>query len=208
MAFPLPRGESALAENELSTSHDNTVKSSTIPTKEIQRFTAALSQIKSYYVKPVDDKVLFENAIRGMLQGLDPHSSYLNVSEYKDLTAQTEGAFSGIGLEVTMDDGLIKVVTPIDNSPALKAGIKTGDLIVSIDNTPVKGMRLESAINKMRGMKGTPVSLLVVRKGVEKPFKIIVKRDVVVVKSVKYQMLDKGYGYIRLNSFQGPLQMI
>lgn len=175
-----------------------------VPLKNIQRFTTAISEIKNYYIKPVADDVLFDNAIRGMLAGLDPHSSYLDENEYKELTSTTQGEFSGLGLELTTEDGVVKVVTPIDDSPAQKAGIKPGDLIVSVDNTPVKGMTLVEVVKKMRGQKGSTAALLVVRKGEPKLLKINVKRDVVTLKSIKAQLVDGKYGYVRLSNFQAP----
>lgn len=174
----------------------------TLPLNDLQRFTAVVEQIRKYYVKPVEDKEIFENAIRGMLTGLDPHSSYLDPSEFSDLRANTSGKFGGLGIEVTMDDGLIRVISPIDDTPAQKAGIKAGDLIVKLDDTPVKGMNLKKAVDIMRGTRGTPITLTIFRKGLNTPLKIKVIRDMIVVKSVRSKLLDKHYGYLRISQFQ------
>ncbi len=179
-------------------------KKNALPIKEVQRFTSAISQIKSFYVKPISDQKLFDNAIRGMLEGLDPHSDYLDQEEFSELTSNTRGKFSGLGIEVTMEHGVIKVITPIDDSPAAKAGIKPGDLIISLDNTPVKGLSLRQAVNKMRGKQGTSITLTVIREGEKKPLKIDVTRNVVEIKSVKSELYSGGLGYIRISNFQVP----
>lgn len=173
-----------------------------LPLDDLQRFTSVVEQIRKYYVKPVEDKELFENAIRGMLSGLDPHSAYLDPSEFSDLRANTSGRFGGLGIEVTMEDGLVKVISPIDDTPAQRAGIKAGDLIVRLDEAPVKGMTLKKAVEVMRGERGKPITLTVVRKGSAQPIKIKVMRDLIQVKSIKTRLLDKQYGYIRISQFQ------
>lgn len=174
----------------------------TLPLDDLQRFAAVVEQIRKYYVEPVDDKALFENAIRGMLSGLDPHSAYLDPGEFSDLRANTSGRFGGLGIEVTMDDGLVKVISAIDETPAQRAGIKSGDLIVRLDDTPVKGLTLKKAVEMMRGERGKPILLTVIRKGDPHPLKIKVLRDVIQVKSIKTRLLDKQYGYIRISQFQ------
>jgi carboxyl-terminal processing protease len=173
-----------------------------LPLEDVQRFTNAIRQIKSFYVEPVSDSVLFENAIRGMLAGLDPHSAYLDEAEFKQLTSATNGEFAGLGIEVTMEDGLIRVITPIDDTPAWHAGIKAGDLIVRLDKSPIKGMSLKNAIEKMRGKKGSIVNLTVIREGEKKPLSFNIVRDVIHVKSTKHKVLDGNYGYVRLSHFQ------
>jgi len=175
-----------------------------LPIKDVQRFTTAISQIKSYYVKPVDDEALFEDAIRGMLEGLDPHSSYLGIEELKNLRQSTEGEFSGLGIEVTMDKGIIKVISPIDDTPAYKAGIKAGDYIIRLDDKPVKGMTLRDAVNKMRGLTGTKIILTVIRDGETKPLTIEIIRKKITINSVKSKMLEDKYGYVRISHFQSP----
>lgn len=173
-----------------------------LPLRDVQNFTTAISQIKNYYVKPVDDKALFEDAIRGMLVGLDPHSTYLDEEDFKELRASTKGEFSGLGIEVTMENGLIKVITPIDDTPAAKAGIKSGDYIVRIDKHPVKGMTLRDAVTKMRGKSGSEITLTILRKGAEKPLTFTLKRETIQIKSVKKQLLENKYGYVRISHFQ------
>lgn len=173
-----------------------------LPLDDLQRFTSVVEQIRKYYVKPVEDKELFENAIRGMLSGLDPHSAYLDPGEFSDLKASTSGRFGGLGIEVTMEDGIIKVISPIDDTPAQRAGLKSGDLIVRLDDAPVKGMTLKKAVEIMRGERGKPIMLTIVRKGSTQPLKIKVMRDLIQVKSIKTRLLDKQYGYIRISQFQ------
>lgn len=176
--------------------------SSDLSVQDVQRFANALRVIKSYYAEPVTDQKLFDEAIRGMLSGLDPHSSYLDASDLKDLRSVTAGQFSGIGIEIVASDNFLKVVTPLDESPAQKAGIKTGDMILRIDGTLVKDMTLQEAVKKMRGEKGSTVVLTVARKGEAKPLKFSIVRDDIKVKSVTGKILAKGYGYIRISSFQ------
>jgi carboxyl-terminal processing protease len=193
---------SVYADNPQAVTPPKTTQQQQLSIKDVQRFTAAISQIKNYYVVSISDQELFNNAIRGMLEGLDPHSSFLDADEYKELTSSTRGEFAGLGLEVTMENGLVKVVTPIDETPGQKAGIKAGDMIVLIDNTPIKGMTLKDAVKKMRGQKGTAVDLTVVRQGVDKPLRFHLLRDVVLLKSVKAKMLEPGLGYVRIAQFQ------
>ncbi len=173
-----------------------------LPLEELRNFSEAFGKIKADYVEKVDDKTLLENAIRGMLAGLDPHSAYLNADEFKELQVGTTGEFGGLGIEVGMEDGFVKVISPIDDTPAQAAGVKAGDLIIRLDDTPVKGMSLDDAVKKMRGKPGTKIDLTIVREGEQKPLHIAIVRDVIKVKSVKYRMLQPGYGYLRITSFQ------
>ncbi|MFO1428978.1 MAG: S41 family peptidase [Candidatus Competibacteraceae bacterium] len=173
-----------------------------IPLEELRNFTEVLDRIKQDYVESVDDKTLLENAIRGMLSGLDPHSAYLDMDAFKELQVGTSGEFGGLGIEVGMEDGFIKVISPIDDTPAQRAGIRTGDLIIRLDDTPVKGMTLPEAVKKMRGKPNTEITLTIVRAGEEKPLKITVVRDIIQVKSVKSRLLEPGMGYIRITQFQ------
>lgn len=175
-----------------------------IPVDDIQRFTTAIKQIKSYYVKPVEDEKLFENAIRGMLTGLDPHSSYLDKDSFADMQTSTSGEFSGLGIEITMENGYVKVISPIEDTPAFKAGLKPGDYIVRLGEKSVKGMTLREAMNIMRGRRGTSITLTVVRQGTTEPLLITVTREQINIRSVKARMLDEGYAYIRINHFQEP----
>jgi len=176
--------------------------SAQIPLEELRAFTDAFSRIKNDYVEEVSDKTLLENAIRGMLSGLDPHSSYLNAEEFKDLQIGTSGEFGGLGIEVGMEDGFVKVISPIDDTPAQRAGVRAGDLIIRLNEKPVKGMSLNDAVKLMRGKPGEPIDITIVREGEEKPLKFTIVRDVIKVKSVKSKTLDKGFGYVRITQFQ------
>lgn len=192
----------AQTQTDTQSTTANLKQSSNLSAQDVQRFSAAVQVIKKYYVEPVPDQKLFENAIRGMMEGLDPHSNFLDADDLRDLKDATTGEFSGLGIEITMENGLIKVISPLDGSPAQKAGIKPGDLIVLIDNTPVKGMTIRDAVKKMRGKKGSSVTLAIVRKDEPKPIKLKLVRDDIKVPSVKGKMLEDGYGYIRIGSFQ------
>lgn len=173
-----------------------------LPLEELRTFTDVLDRIKRDYVEEVDDKVLLESAIRGMLSGLDPHSSYLDEDAFRELQAGTSGEFGGLGIEVGLEDGFIKVISPIDDTPAQRAGIQAGDLIIRLDETPVKGMNLNDAVKLMRGKPNTEIELTVVRAGVDQPLKIKVMRDVIQVKSVRSRLLEPGFGYVRVTQFQ------
>ncbi|KPK50203.1 MAG: peptidase S41 [Thiotrichales bacterium SG8_50] len=174
-----------------------------LPLDELRTFTEVFSRIQSDYVEPVDDKKILKDAIQGMLTGLDPHSSYLDPEGYKEMRIGTEGQFGGLGIEVTMENGFVKVVTPIEDTPAATAGVKTGDLIVKLDSKPVKGMTLTEAVRLMRGRPGSKIKLTIVREGEDKPLQISVMRAVIKLQSVKRKMLDKDYGYVRVTQFQG-----
>ena len=178
---------------------DNDTK---LPVKDVQKFTQSVDIIKNLYVEDVSDHDLFESAIRGMLEKLDPHSTYLDKKAYADLNVSTTGEFGGLGIEVTMDRGVVKVVTPIDDTPAEKAGVKAGDLIVKIDGKSVRGMTISDAVGLMRGKKDTPIDLTIVRPGETKPIQIHIIRDIIKVASVRSKILDKNYGYIRISLFQ------
>jgi carboxyl-terminal processing protease len=178
------------------------VVSTTLPLDELRTFTEVFSKIKSDYVEDVADKKLLEDAIGGMLAGLDPHSTYLDPEGYKDVRIGTEGQFGGLGIEVTMENGFVKVVSPIEDTPAARAGLKPGDLIVRLDDKAVKGMGLSEAVKLMRGKPGSNITLTVVREGESKPLKITITRAVIKVRSVKSRLLEPGYGYIRITQFQ------
>jgi len=173
-----------------------------LPLEELRTFTEIFSKIKNDYVEPTEDAELLENAIRGMLAGLDPHSAYLVPDDYKELQAGTSGEFGGLGIEVGMEDGFVKIIAPIDDTPADRAGIKAGDLIIRLDDTPVKGMSLSDAVKVMRGKPGTDIVLTIVREGEEKPLDITITRAVIKVTSVKTRELEDGYGYLRITQFQ------
>lgn len=178
------------------------LKKESLPISDIERFTTVVDYIKNYYVETVEDEKLFENAIRGMLSGLDPHSAYLNKEEFEDLKLSTSGKFFGLGIEVTMQDGFIRVISPIDGTPAYKAGVKSGDIIIKLDDAPVKGMSLRDAVNKMRGKPGTSIELTIIREGENKPLFIEVIRDVINVKSVRSKIFHENLAYIRVANFQ------
>ncbi|MFC2972033.1 S41 family peptidase [Azotobacter bryophylli] len=172
-----------------------------LPLEELRTFAEVLDRIKAAYVEPLDDKTLLENAIKGMLSNLDPHSAYLDPKDFQELQESTSGEFGDLGIEVGMADGQLNVVSPIDDTPAAKAGIEAGDLIVRIDGQPTKGMSMLDAVDKMRGKPGSKLTLTLVR-GDGKPFDVQLTRAVIKVKSVKSQMLEPGYGYLRITQFQ------
>jgi carboxyl-terminal processing protease len=173
-----------------------------LPVEELRSFADVFSAIKQGYVEPIEDKKLITYAISGMLSNLDPHSAYLDPEAFKELQVSTQGEFGGLGIEVGMEDGFVKVVAPIEDTPADRAGVKSGDLIIKLDETPVKGMTLNDAVKKMRGKPKTPIKLTIVRKGEAKPLEITILRDKIKVQSVKSKMIEPGYGYLRITQFQ------
>ncbi len=193
LGFLLSLGQGVLADRN---------EQSTLPLDDLRIFSEIFSKIKSDYVEPIEDKALLQNAIRGMLSGLDPHSAYLIPDEYKDLRIGTSGEFGGLGIEVSMENGFVKIVAPIDDTPAQRAGMQTGDLIIRLDDTPVKGMSLGDAVKIMRGKPGEKIILTVLRNGEDKPLKVTIVRAVIRVTSVKSRMLESGYGYLRISQFQ------
>ncbi len=176
--------------------------SPTIPLEQIKKFSEVYSRIKRSYVEEVDDKKLISGAISGMLSGLDPHSAYLDEDAFTELRVGTSGEFGGLGIEVGMENGFVKVISPIDDTPAYKAGLKAGDLIIRLDDKPVKGLTLGDAVKLMRGRPGAPIELMVVREGKDAPFKVKIVRAIIKIKSVKQRMLEPGFGYVRISSFQ------
>ena len=173
-----------------------------LPYEELQTFTEIFGRIQKDYVEPVSDKQLFEDAIRGMLAGLDPHSAYLDKDQYTELKVGTTGQFGGLGIEVTMEDGFVKVVSPIDDTPAQRAGVQAGDLVIRLDDKPVKGLTLNDAVKIMRGKPKTDIVLTIIREGADKPFKVTITRAIIKVTSVKSRILEEGFGYVRISSFQ------
>src|ERR671919_2534886 len=173
-----------------------------LPIEELRAFTEVFGRVKSDYVEPVEDKKLITEAINGMLTGLDPHSAYLDQEAFKELQVGTQGQFGGLGIEVGMEDGFVKVISPIEDSPAARAGIKPGDLIVKLDETSVKGMTLNDAVKRMRGKPNTNITLTIVRKGEPKPVVVTLTRAIIRVQSVKSKMIEPGYAYIRVSQFQ------
>ncbi|SFN56305.1 S41 family peptidase [Marinobacter pelagius] len=173
-----------------------------LPLDDLRKFTEVFSRIKDAYVEEVSDQQLLESAIKGMLSDLDPHSTYLAPKDYEELEESTSGEFGGLGIEVGMENGFVKVISPIDDTPAQKAGVQAGDLIIKLDEKPVKGMSLEEAVKLMRGKPGTVLTLTIMREGESAPIEIDVTRDIIKVTSVKSRMLDNGYGYVRVTQFQ------
>ncbi|MDD2874477.1 MAG: S41 family peptidase, partial [Azoarcus sp.] len=173
-----------------------------LPVEELRAFADVFNAIKQGYVEPVDDKKLITHAISGMLSGLDPHSAYLDAEAFKDLQVGTQGEFGGLGIEVGMEDGFVKVVSPIEDTPAYRAGVKAGDLIVKLDDTPVKGMSLNDAVKRMRGKPKSDITLTIMRKGEARPVIITLTREVIKVQSVKSKVVEPGYGYLRVAQFQ------
>jgi carboxyl-terminal processing protease len=173
-----------------------------LPIDELRQFADVYGAIKSNYVETVEDKKLITEAISGMLTGLDPHSAYLDADAFKELQVGTQGEFGGLGLEVGTEDGFVRVVAPIEGTPAEKAGVKAGDLIIKIDEKATKGLPLNDAVKLMRGKPKTTVTLTVSRKGENKPLIFKIVRDVIQIQSVRSKMLEPGYGYIRITQFQ------
>ena len=184
---------SAMAEKETRTR---------LPVEELRTFAEVFNAIKQGYVEPIEDKKLITHAISGMLSNLDPHSAYLDADAFKDLQVGTQGEFGGLGIEVGMEDGLVKVISPIEDTPADRAGVKSGDLIFKLDDTLVKGMTLSDAVKRMRGKPKTQIKLSIIRKGEAKPIDITLTREVIKVQSVKSKLVEEGYGYLRVTSFQ------
>ena len=184
---------SAIAQREAKTP---------IPYEDLQLLSAVFGKIKSDYVETVADDKLIKEAINGMVHGLDPHSDFLDAEAFKELQVSTQGKFGGLGIEVGVEDGIVRVTSPIEDTPAFRAGIKAGDLIVKIDDTATRGLPLSKAVEKMRGKPGTQVVLTVVRKEVDQPLSFTLTREEINVKSVRAKMLEPGYGYVRLRSFQ------
>lgn len=170
--------------------------------KDVQRLATAIAQIKRYYVEPVDEKKLFDYAIAGMLTNLDPHSDYLDASSLQDLEMTTTGKFGGIGIEVVPENGFLKIISPIDNTPAYKAGIKSGDLILRINNKLVGDMTLREAIDMIRGEPNSKVTLTIIHKDAKKPVDLTLTREIIKIQTIKTELLDNNIGYIRLSFFQ------
>ena len=173
-----------------------------LPLEELRTFADVFNQIRAGYVEEIDDSTLLEYAIQGMLMGLDPHSVYMNKEDFSELQEGTSGEFSGLGLEVGMEDGYITIISPIDGSPAAAANLQSGDVILKLDNAPVQGMSLNEAIEQMRGPKGSKIELTIGRPGTSQPFSVTLVRDTIKVASVRSRWLEPGYGYIRIAQFQ------
>ena len=170
--------------------------------ESIELFTDVMSIIKKSYVEDVDTKKLIYGAINGMLSSLDPHSSFMPPDTYKEMKIDTKGAFGGLGIEISIKDGVLTVISPIEDTPAFKAGIKSGDMILKIDDKFTKDLNINDAVKRMRGIKGTKVILTIMREGFEKPKEFPLVRDIIQVKSVRFSLMDGGYGYVRIAQFQ------
>lgn len=197
---PLPVEQGTLTQKELTEETNN------LPQKDIERFVTAIAMIHHYYIKDIKNKKLFDHAIQGMVENLDPHSTYLDAEALKELKTTISGQFVGIGIELALSDGALKVISPLDDSPAQKAGIKAGDLIVKINGILVSQMNLSEAVKHIKGKKGTSVKLSILRKSTKKTISVKVKRDTIRLVSVKHRLLENGYGYLRITFFQGPVQ--
>jgi carboxyl-terminal processing protease len=173
-----------------------------LPVEELRTFAEVFNAIKQGYVEPIEDKKMIANAISGMLSNLDPHSSYLDADSFKELQVGTQGEFGGLGIEVSMEDGLVQVVSPIEDTPAHRAGIKAGDLIFKLDDTPIKGLTLNDAVKRMRGKPQTTIRISILRKGESKPLELTLTREVIKVQSVKSKLIEPGYGWVRITQFQ------
>ncbi|MGH8822242.1 MAG: S41 family peptidase [Rhodoferax sp.] len=173
-----------------------------LPLEQLQQLASVFGLIKTDYVDPVDEKKLISNAISGMVSGLDPHSEYFDKAAFKEFREGTSGKFVGVGIEITQEDGLVKVVSPIEGSPAFKAGIKPNDLITKIDDTPIKGMSLTDAVKKMRGQPGTKVTLTILRKSESRTFPVTLTREEIQTHSIRGKMIEPGYAWIRISQFQ------
>ncbi|VAW64109.1 Carboxyl-terminal protease [hydrothermal vent metagenome] len=177
-------------------------KEEPLPLEQLRNFSDIFARIKSDYVEEVSDKELLESAIRGMLAGLDPHSNYLNTEEYQELKIGTTGQFGGLGIQVGIEGGFVKVISPIDDTPAYRAGIEAGDLIIRLDDKSVKDMTLNNAVKAMRGKAGTEIELSIIREGRDEPIKFKLKRAIIKVKSVKSYLIEPGFAYVRISTFQ------
>jgi carboxyl-terminal processing protease len=187
----------------------NNITEDHLPTNDVKRFVASIAMVEHYYVKKVSVNKLFEQALKGMIGQLDPHSAYLNKEDLRDLRVSSSGEFTGIGVEILAEKGVLKVISPLDGSPAKKAGMRSGDYILKVDGKVVRGVDTREMIKDIRGLKGTVVKLLVLHKDEAKPVLISIKRDVIVMQAVRTKELEPGFAYLRLASFQekAPKQM-
>lgn len=198
LLFSLVLSVACIADDKVATTTDTSL----LPLEELRTFTRVYDHVRNGYVDEINDAKLLEYAIKGMISELDPHSAYLDKEAFADLQASTSGEFGGIGLEVSLDEGFIKVVTPIDDSPSARAGIQSGDVVIRIDDKQVKGMDLNKAVNLMRGPKNSPIKITVMREGVDQPLDFDLQRDIIKVQSVRTRILEQDFFYIRLAQFQ------
>ena len=192
----------ANADTESQSPDEQSTQEERLPLRELRLFTQVFEQIRRGYVEEVKDTELLENAIAGLLLELDPHSVYLNQTDYEELQESATGEYGGLGLQVGSERGMIKIIAPIDDSPAAKAGIEAGDFIVEVDGTPVRGMAVQKAIDKLRGEKGTSIKLTLFREGEDGPLDITVVRGTIQISSVRSRIIEPGYGYVRVSQFQ------
>jgi carboxyl-terminal processing protease len=192
----------ANADTESQSPDEQSTQEERLPLRELRLFTQVFEQIRRGYVEEVKDTELLENAIAGLLLELDPHSVYLNQTDYEELQESATGEYGGLGLQVGSERGMIKVIAPIDGSPAAEAGIEAGDFIVEVDGTPVRGMAVQKAIDKLRGAKGTSIKLTLFREGEDGPLDITVVRGTIQISSVRSRIIEPGYGYVRVSQFQ------
>jgi carboxyl-terminal processing protease len=196
----------SLADDRVDARDANTdvakAESEIIPLDDIRILVEVFHKIKKDYVEPITDKALLKEAIRGMLAGLDPHSSYLDADSYLSLQEGTTGEFGGLGIEVGMEDGFLKVIAPIDDTPAERAGVQAGDVIIRLNDTPIKGIGLAESVKLMRGKTGTEIRISVLREGQDKPLEFKILRAVIQIQSVKSKFLEPGFGYVRISHFQ------
>lgn len=191
------------AESPAAASASNEAQAAAqLPLDALRQFADVLQQIRDSYIEETTDQELLEYAVQGMLAGLDPHSSYLDREDFSELQENTKGEFAGLGIEVSMENGFIKVIAPIDDSPAQKAGLKAGDLIIQLDKKPVKGLDLNQAIERMRGPVGTSIDLTVLRQGQAAPLELTIKRGIIKSRSVRSEFLEPGFAYLRIAQFQ------
>lgn len=190
-----------LALPGLAQPEQTAVENLPLPLDEVRIFTEVLNRIRNAYVEPIDDKTLLENAIKGMLAGIDPHSSYLANDDYDDLQEMTTGEFGGLGVQVGVNNGFITIISPVDGSPADRAGIKAGDVIIKINDTPATDITLDETTDLMRGEPGTDIVLTILREGEAEAFQVTVTREVITANSVRSRFLEPGFGYIRISQF-------
>ncbi len=198
----LSLSQTTIAQTSAATKSTTENQDDPLPLEDLRLFTVIFDHIRRSYVEPVSDQELLENAIKGMLQELDPHSDYLDTSHFNSLQETTKGEFSGVGIEIGNDKGYIKIITPIDGSPAEEAGLQAGDLIIELDNKSIRGLSISEAAKRMRGPKGTPVIFTVIRAGEEKSIDITVIRNIIKTRSVRSRIVEDNFGYIRISQFQ------
>jgi carboxyl-terminal processing protease len=191
----------AQPESEQTQNNVDTTDALPLPLDEVRIFTEVLNRIRNAYVEPIDDKTLLENAIRGMLAGIDPHSSYLVDEEFDNLQEMTTGEFGGLGVQVGVSDGFITIISPVDGSPADIAGVKAGDIVIKIDDTPASDITIDETTDLMRGAPGTDIVLTILREGVDEALEITVTRGIITSSSVRSRFLEPGFGYIRISQF-------